>query len=218
MGHDTIRNSGSTRSVTQPGATGLLGRLRAATRPAHQALEQHPILRPLPGPALTGEDYLRVLNAFADFYRVLEPSLLNEFTRLADKQDTVYRYQQRWPLLRDDLRDLHTMTSIIPPEIPNLPSIYDTSRLLGVLYVLEGATQGGRIIAPHLAKTLGLKATCGARYFHLYKQGMWQHFKVLLACYDGVLDDIAATHSAVQVFDVLYQHFDHYLPPDRTEP
>ncbi|MDZ7802506.1 biliverdin-producing heme oxygenase [Thiohalophilus sp.] len=218
MDHDTIRNSGSTRSVTQPGATGLLGRLRTATRPAHQALEQHPILRPLPGPALTDTDYLRVLTAFADFYRILEPSLLDELTKLVDKQDTAYRYQPRWPLLRDDLRDLHTVTSGNPPEIPNLPSICDTSTLLGVMYVLEGATQGGRIIAPNLANTLGLNATCGARYFHLYRQGMWQHFKVLLAGYDRRVNNTAATHSAIQVFDALYLHLDHYPPPNRSRP
>lgn len=212
MSHDTARNIASAEHTRQASATDLLGQLRTATRAAHQTLEQHPVLLPLTSPALTSDDYRRVLSAFADFYRALEPPLLDQLTQLADTQGNVYRYQPRWPLLQDDLRDLGTATSAVPSVTPALPSIDDTGTLLGVLYVLEGATQGGRVIAPLLARRLRLDADCGARYFHLYKQGAWQHFKSLLAYYDGILDDRVVTHSAVQVFDVLYQHLDHYLP------
>lgn len=217
MAHDTARNSGSAGSVTQAGTTGLLGRLRTATRSAHRLLEQHPVVQPLLSPALTVEEYQRILHAFADFYRVLEPPLLDELMRLSDKQDIPYRYQQRWSLLQDDLRDLDTTIRIVPSAAQVLPAIDDTGALLGVLYVLEGATQGGRIIAPNLARTLGLDAACGARYFHLYRQGMWQHFKVLLAGYEGAPDDEAVTHSAVQVFEALHRNLDHYLPPNGTD-
>lgn len=213
MSHDTVRNSASAQHAGQAPATGLLGRLRAATRPAHQALEQHPVLLPLSSPALTSEDYRQVLTAFADFYRVLEPLLLDELTKLIDTQDNAYRYQQRWPLLQDDLRDLGTVTCTVPSGTPTLSTIDDIGTLLGVLYVLEGATQGGQIIAPRVTRTLGLEAACGTRYFHLYQQGAWHHFKALLACYDGRLDNKAVTHSAVHVFDALHQHLDHYLRP-----
>lgn len=218
MSHNTARNSASAEHARQASATGLLGQLRAATRPAHQALEQHPVLQPLTSPALTGDDYRRVLTAFADFYRMLEPPLLDALSQLADTPDNAYGYQPRWLLLQDDLRDLCAEIVTAPSVTLALPSIDDTGTLLGVLYVLEGATQGGRIIAPRLARTLGLDATCGARYFHLYEQGTWQDFKALLACYDGILDDKAVTHSAVQVFDALHQHLDYYLPPNRTKP
>lgn len=196
----------------------LLGQLRVATHRAHQTLEQHPLLLPLTSLAMTGDEYRRVLIAFADFYRLLEPALLDDLTHLADAQGNAYRYQPRWPLLQDDLRDLGTVTDTAPSVTTVLPSTDDTGSLLGVLYVLEGATQGGRVIAPCLAGTLCLDAERGARYFHLYKQGTWQHFKALLAHYDEVLDDRAVTPSAVQVFDALYQHLDHYLPPDGMEP
>ncbi|WP_166668798.1 biliverdin-producing heme oxygenase [Thiohalophilus thiocyanatoxydans] len=196
----------------------MISQLRTATKPVHQSLEQHPILQPLLSPVLTREDYRRVLIAFADFYRILEPPLLDELIRVTDQQNTTYHYRPRWPLLQDDLRDLGTMIDTLPSVTPALPSMENTGALLGVLYVLEGATQGGRIIAPHLARTLGLDADCGVRYFRVYQQDTWQQFKALLTCYDGLLDDKAVTHSAVQIFNMLYQHLDHYLPSDRTDP
>jgi len=153
--------------------------LRRATHAAHHELEQHPLLRPLLTPTLTLDDYGLVVDAFIDFFEGVEPALCAALSGTAWKgQD--YRYLPRLPLLKRDRRDLSLSSG--PRICQNEPWEFDEedARLLGTLYVLEGATQGGRVIAPQLLRTLQLDADFGASYFYLHAQGQWQNLQLLL--------------------------------------
>jgi heme oxygenase len=50
------------------------------------------------------------------------------------------------------------------PQYHDLPDIEDWPRMLGCLYVLEGATLGGQIISRHLQRTLHIDAINGAAF------------------------------------------------------
>ena len=63
----------------------------------------------------------------------------------------------------------------------DLPMIDSTDRALGALYVLEGSTLGGRIIADMIARRLGLLTSL--EFFDSYgdeTQNMWRSFKDFL--------------------------------------
>jgi heme oxygenase len=62
---------------------------------------------------------------------------------------------------------------------PALPQMRDTASLLGAMYVMEGSTLGGQLIARHVELVLGLTAGQGNAYFcgHNERTGqLWKEF------------------------------------------
>jgi heme oxygenase len=55
-----------------------------------------------------------------------------------------------------------------PPDMPEFPTLADSGALIGTLYVIEGATLGGKVISRHLKDSLGLGPTSGAHFFNGY--------------------------------------------------
>ncbi|HZP06486.1 MAG TPA: biliverdin-producing heme oxygenase [Terracidiphilus sp.] len=66
---------------------------------------------------------------------------------------------------------------------PSLPDLSDEALFFGALYVMEGSTLGGQLIARHVEEALGLEPGRGDRYFrgHGAKTGpMWKEICELL--------------------------------------
>jgi heme oxygenase (biliverdin-IX-beta and delta-forming) len=62
---------------------------------------------------------------------------------------------------------------------PMLPEMRDAAGLLGAMYVMEGSTLGGQLIARHVELALGLNAGQGNAYFcgHNERTGqLWKEF------------------------------------------
>jgi heme oxygenase len=62
---------------------------------------------------------------------------------------------------------------------PTLPELRDAASLLGAMYVMEGSTVGGQLIAGHVELVLGLTAGQGNAYFrgHNERTGqLWKEF------------------------------------------
>ena len=137
----------------------LHAHLREATAPAHAELEA--ALALLEPPA-SRKHLANVLRRFHGFHRRWEPALAD---RLGDPGFTGPR--QRLHLLADDLRRL----GVTAAEVDALPVCPDAAALcgslegaLGSLYVLEGSTLGGRVVARRLEGTEGWPIG-GLRYF-----------------------------------------------------
>lgn len=187
-----------------------LATLRAATRAHHAHIEAHPLLRPL----ITGNDlditsYVRILRAFLRYYRALETVLLPAWMTMRDASGIGYHYRRRTPLLTADLADLAVVPERTPP-VPRgcLPPLNDRSSLLGVLYVVEGATRGGQVAAPRLARDLGLDRNRGARFFGLDTEpgsGAWPAFVTMLRARHEPDTLGRMTAAARAVFDGLHR-------------
>ena len=66
---------------------------------------------------------------------------------------------------------------------PTLPEMSDSTSLLGAMYVMEGSTLGGQLIARHVERVLGLSAGQGDAYFrgHNEQTGrLWKEFCTML--------------------------------------
>lgn len=142
----------------------LLGELHQGTEVAHRRLELHPLLRPLMSPVLSLDQYALVIAAFTGFYESLEPRLREMSSRI---DFPGYRYEPRLPLLLEDHAALPPCAVIAGAAAPVCSR---DDELVGVLYVLEGATQGGRVIAPSVQQRLALTESTGVRYFNFYRQ------------------------------------------------
>lgn len=169
-------NSVLTSPSVQLPALSILTRLRLETRGEHDAVER---VLDLMSTTLTKDAYCQRLAQFYGFYSPLEAALQ---TRCALNLSTLLPRLNKTNLLRQDLNHLGIDTANLP-LCTDLPPIQTQAQVLGCLYVMEGATLGGRLITQHAQATLGIAPTTGGSFFEGYGQGtgkMWQAMRQLL--------------------------------------
>lgn len=93
-----------------------------------------------------------------------------------------------------------------PAPAPALPETADLPALVGVSYVLEGATLGGAALRPLLSRRLGLEARA-LRYLDGYgdqTRSMWARFTASIDALELTTSERArATEAAVACFEGL---------------
>lgn len=207
----------------------LLTQLRNATRSAHQDLEHSSLMRALMAADLSRAQYVRVLQVFASFYQHVDACFANQ--ELAFEFFGEYQYQLRSPTLKADLLNLSSElpTADALPEWRvdfNCTSGFDRQMwLLGMAYVVEGSSQGARIILPRLHKTLGLDAGSGLGFFsrQLELSTQWQALRRYLAQPCSTLPcstwtdghALLACHAAQSMFEHLQRLATDPVPPAR---
>ncbi|MDO8860402.1 biliverdin-producing heme oxygenase [Haliea sp. E1-2-M8] len=189
--------------------------LREQTRPAHLALETQPLLKQLLSSRLTRAEYGQVLQAMLAFYQSLELELVPAAAALLRRHPSPdYQYLPRAPLLADDCRALGCASAgfIHPPVEIQLGG--RGANLPGVLYVIEGSTQGGKFIAKHLAHTLGVSEDSGASFFHNQRwANSWPAFRRWFGtdwAHDRQAEIDSVIAGANMTFSALHTHFDHW--------
>ena len=136
--------------------------LREATRGPHERLER---ALPLTDPGLSLDTYRAIVGAFYGYYAPLERRLAP-----ASAGAIQVRGRTKLPRLRADLRALGSSDAEVKalPRCTRLPEITTCGHVLGCLYVVEGATLGGRVIARALHDHLGVGPATGAAFFEGY--------------------------------------------------
>jgi heme oxygenase (biliverdin-IX-beta and delta-forming) len=186
---DSTQQRGTASSIVE--SPSILSRLRLETRCEHDAVEQ---VLDLMNPLLTRDSYCRHLQRFYGFYAPLEAVLqaqilgkrnanrAGELTWSHATCSALGRRLTKAALLRQDLQHL----GITPKDLPfcrDLPLLETQAEMLGCLYVVEGATLGGRIITRHVRATLGITPATGGSFFEGYGDDtgtMWQAMRHLL--------------------------------------
>lgn len=143
----------------------ILKRLKLATSACHSALEdQLPLMRS----DLSRDEYRQFVGRFFGFCAPLETRLMssNHWQLLGFD----YAARQKTPRLVQDLVALGGSAAELAaiPRCTNLPDLTTPEQLLGCLYVIEGATLGGRIITRQLQTQLGLNPESGGAFFDGY--------------------------------------------------
>ena len=186
-----------------------LAELRLTTRAEHDRIEN--ILRlaePMPL-----ERYGAILCGVDAFLRVWEPRI---HAALPERLQAWFRARRRGGFTSADVEWLRSVEGIEPvPMAAHLAAtlpLGDLAEVLGSLYVIESSAPGGRVIAPHLKRTLGLGQGRGASYFHGFggETGvMWNNFRVLasLEIGESSRDTVRACQSARRTFAALIDLF-----------
>lgn len=131
---------------------GLHALIKQRTGDLHRRLDSAPALLALMRPGLDLPLYTRILQRFAAAYACIEP-LLYALESNRPAQMSVYR--PRLPALQADLARLPDTAPM--PELPPLslpPTADAAAHYLGMRYVLEGSTQGARLISARLEQNL----------------------------------------------------------------
>jgi heme oxygenase (biliverdin-IX-beta and delta-forming) len=200
-----------TPRLSDTGLTPLAVRLRRATADTHEAVEKLPIMHRLTSDAVTGEDYLHYLTVLAGLYAMVETAIFRELNSVLCARLNLRR---KLPAL---LRDLEEHGVLWTPPMENSSEQQNAHRyqpcgsnaVVGALYVLEGATLGGRTIARHLRRVLG--AGLGSAHFLDFHGNdtavAWRQFSTTLdeLCREGALTPDEVIAGALYTFDAIYQ-------------
>ncbi len=158
-------------SVPSPGERDLRNRLREDTRTLHQTLESR---LPLGAetPSLSAyEDHLRFL---LGYFGPVEEALRDVQGLRSLVPDLGWRWKT--PLLEEDLSADRADRSA-PDSIVHRPA--NPAQALGVLYVLEGSTLGGRVLLKRLRSLPDFPGHLGIRFLSVYGDeagAMWSRF------------------------------------------
>ena len=183
----------------------FLKRLREKTGESHQELEENPLSKEILSPSVTVIEYQTYIAKLYGFTKACErdifPQLASVLPDLEERKKSEFIE-----------RDLF-ITGVSKEKIEKLPIYqFNTSGLseaLGIMYVLEGSTLGGKIIYKHISQTLDKDAETGASYFWGYGQKtgiLWKTFISALASYaveENSEEEIIS--SAVHTFSTIDQ-------------
>ncbi|WPR74148.1 biliverdin-producing heme oxygenase [Algoriphagus sp. NG3] len=158
-------------------------RLKEATSSFHQELESLPISKSILKINITADEYLKYLNLMHDVVSEIEKKL---FPRLQDLvMDLNDRKKSEW--IEEDFRALGFEKNHTIEVFEKLNGEISSGYAMGMLYVIEGSTLGGRVIFKHLQRTLGYTSENGAAYFTGYGENtglLWKNFICTLMDYE----------------------------------
>jgi len=194
-----------TNNLDSTPAVDFLDRLKNHTAKSHQKLESLPVSASILSPNMLIADYCHYLSLMYDVHQstqdIIFPLLADVIPDLEERAKT--------QLINEDFSFLHYTKNKINPVFRdndiNIPFA------LGILYVVEGSSLGGRFILKNLEKIPGLDQGYGVSYFTGYgnKTGSyWKTFLNQLTAYEQqnkVQDEIIK--GAVYAFDSIYNHF-----------
>jgi heme oxygenase len=183
----------------------ILDLLRERTRAAHERAEA---ALPLLDPALDRDAYRAVLEGFWGFHAALEPRLraVPGVEALGLRLDE----RRKLPRLERDLRVLGA-DPVRVPVADRVPAPGGVAEALGCMYVLEGATLGGRVISRHLAAR-GIGPETGGAFFTGYGERtgeMWKAFSRVIGAYAAAHPD--AEEAMVRAADDTFALLERWL-------
>jgi heme oxygenase len=161
------------------GSISAIAQLRAATWDSHQRLETRLDVTTRFSTRAAYRAHLERMYGFcAPLEQRLDPQQLG--SALPDVQ-----LRRKLPLIARDLLALgaEPPSLALLPRCQTLPACADTASAFGGLYVLEGATLGGRTLLPVVVDRLGLSAEHGAAFLASYGAevgAMWRRFGTAL--------------------------------------
>lgn len=176
----------------------LLPRLRLETRPYHDAVEANPFNQALSAGRVTAAETADFLARMYGFVEPYEAALRTHAPAFGPEWQLAQRY--RAPLILEDLARLGYPAA--PPLCPTMPPLHTRAQLLGAMYVLEGSTLGGQVIARQLAAA-GIE---GRTFFasRAERTGpLWKQFTQLLEAAVPAEDADAVVASAILTFQIL---------------
>jgi heme oxygenase len=176
----------------------VLRELKHGTADLHEEAERY--VRILDGDA-NAVDYVRYLRTMYGYHAPIERALLAHEPLAAVHFDAPARcVKAAW--MRADLRELGERDE--PAVCTQVPAPSTLARALGIAYVLEGSTLGGRFIVSRLPPAL---ARLPRRYLDGYGAETgprWRAFGDIVAReLRSPLDEASAVHAARETFSLL---------------
>ncbi len=199
-----------TSSCCEPSQS-ILDKVKQETKLLHQGMHQHPLMLNLLSHTSSIELYQCLLCAYYDLYRQIEAQLVEAIPHLNIEFD--YASRTKLPWLEQDLKFFGIKPTPTPTLDLALGNINDLSEFIAILYVIEGSTQGGQVLAKQLQSRLGISPESGGRFFSAYGEStalMWENFKQFAEKSAESCDEATTIVMAKTTFLHFQQTLDHY--------
>lgn len=202
----------------------LRNQIKAATTLVHDKLDHNPLALGVLRPDVTIAEYRSYLERTLGFVEPLEEALAR--VDLPAELGINVAQRAKSHLIKEDLLKLGAS----PAEVAAIPRLQITDlagvpEALGTLYVMEGSTMGGLVIAKHIQNTLGLDGTNGAGFLNCYGNpkstvALFQDFVRVLNSFATTLPGTAGNPPAINEIKDREQRacgaaFDAFLAVDR---
>jgi len=179
----------------------LLERLKSETRPAHDRIET---AMDIGRRTTSREAYRALLCRFQGFHAAWE-----EAAGALAPDPGFFRQRCKRSLLEKDLKALGMTAGEIDrlPRCHPLMPLPEPAAVLGSMYVVEGSTLGGAIIARDVERRLNLNVDTGCAYFGSYGRdtaAMWKSFGAMLTAASSPDVDDLIVETAGRTFDVMH--------------
>ncbi|RDI13384.1 biliverdin-producing heme oxygenase [Flavobacterium sp. AG291] len=192
---------------TLENSTIFLENLRKATSQSHTNLEALPISSSIMNPKVTNAEYALYLDLMHDVVKDAEenifPALKDIVTDLDERNKT--------HLLEEDLKTLGLTKKDVANPLSDSLTNPSKAFAMGVFYVIEGSSLGGRVILKNISAALGHDIENGAAYFGGYggqTGSYWKNFLAQLTQYESQSnssEEIIA--GADYAFNAISNHF-----------
>lgn len=187
--------------------------LKLATKVAHESIERNSVMASLMSPSLTIEQYALALESLRhwllslQYYQDVDSALPH-----IDLADKIHRLEQDLyacncpPRVPDNLFICAEEHAVKYPEaLNNEISVNLTAFTVGVLYVVEGSSLGGQIIARRVSSVL--KRDDITHFYQLYADNTFDYWHKTQTFIDAQLDSKTALTQAIAgahyAFDLL---------------
>jgi len=187
-------------------ASNFLSDLKIQTSDSHKKLEELPVSMSIMSPEMKIEDYTYYLSLMHDVHNDTETLIFPLFSDLIEDLE----HRRKKQLIENDLLFLNS-NNTDSEKVFQIEGI-STPFALGILYVVEGSTLGGRFILKNVSKFPELSGDKGVSYFNGYGEktgSFWKSFLNFLSEYEQKHDcGDAIIEGAIFAFDSIYKHFD----------
>lgn len=192
-------------NLTPQISANFLNDIKTQTADSHKKLESLPVSAAIISPNLKIAEYIHYLSLMHDVHSNIEETI---FPLLATTIDDL-EWRKKKHLIEEDLRFLNynkiSSTNVFELTNTTIPFA------LGILYVIEGSTLGGRFILRNISTVEGLDTNKGVSYFTGYgdKTGSnWKSFLSVLEEYEQINNcGDSIIEGAKFAFDSIYNHF-----------
>lgn len=204
--------------------------LKKATADLHTRAEKHPAQARMVGGRATRDEYAAFLVQMAALHACLEPALQKLVKDVPALRGVLRPHHFRQAAANADLRaighqpksdELLQPTSRFCERLQAL-SRRDPVALLGVLYVLEGATNGGKFIAAAVRPTLSLPDGIGTAYLEPHGPLQHERWSQFRASVDeqtlSSAEQAAVIAAACETFEAVYEILEGLNSTHRLEP
>lgn len=149
-------------------------------------------------------DYRSLLARFYGFHSIFE-----ERAGAMAPEPVAFQHRRKTPLLLQDLEALGLEAEAIArlPRCAPLMPLSAPAAVMGSLYVVEGSTLGGAIIAKAVERRLSLNARHGCAYFRSYGRNtaaMWKAFGAALSAWASPETEDLVVESAQRTFATMH--------------
>ncbi len=169
----------------------FLDNLRSETAEAHKSLEQLPASAAILKPGVTRAEYRHYLELMYPQVYDLEQNIFPLIAGVVPDLEE----RRKEPMIKADLHALGNVgTDVGQLPFTGAGKPFSTAFAMGIMYVMEGSTLGGRVILKQVQPALGLDENVDARYFAGYKNETGSYWKKFV----DVLTSYAVEHNAEQ--------------------